>query len=1542
MYITNERLCELIENREKEYRSNPKRILSDYSREVASISSYNGRQIYELLQNAEDALSEGINRGLPISARAVSIKFKDDVLVISNVGAPFDLDGVDSLMYSNYSSKTNKNMIGRKGLGFRSILSWAKSVQIFSGDINIEFSNEYVKNWLKDTLESDSKIKELIERKKDKAIDWPIATLSIPKQIERMEGIDGYTTTILIKIIDSQDLKEQIVAQLESISELDVLFLNSTEILSIEYEDQEKVVFTKEVSPFEDEFIIVKKHGENCSKRTFKMFSYGGIIEEEDNNRKEKKPYEITLAYEKCALNEYSHYLYNYFRTNIKLPFGFIINCPFHLVENRNNLPLHNATNEELMEILSRAIVESAEKIASFDSDPYIALRATGFLHLDQLGEEFLTLKASLKNKINAAKVLPMISRGFSNNQGGVFFSKNRYEDCIDAHNLENFLYVPTLQEEDINSFLREKMKIGMPSPLELTKIIEDNIEQMSIEQKSKCIYFFYCDYLRKPNNIDRAHVPHLLVDNYGNSIKNGKVYALKEKYKDLSMPGFANFSILNSEQGKQLRDLFNCNEAEQLARYLEKFNLVEYEFSKIAKALTDQIDNNNLDYLIEMIKWIADVKRKYPDFITISYLASSLMLVNSEGNLVKASELYFGSDYGFNVTQEIIHKVAPRCILASPEFYDWGDDYEELIAIFAMLGVAKYPRKKHINVTSDSEQKEYLRYCFKQGQKISAGGYKYIYRDDVFSPVNSVKGEPYGFSIGVQSFEYFEEILKEVPYSVIINWMFEDQTLYSLLGAQSEPEGSYIGFQHNSWKKISEKEMKPYVKFVLLRTEWVETPVGKKKPRECCMGVKNFSPIIEHPIDVSKNIPIGNLSLKEKKDRLESIYLNVGIATEFGRLSQDVIYEILLALPQKDPESRKAREFYQEVLQARLGFIDIENSPSYQRFLKDGKVSAVRSGKNLYLPLKEVFYSDNRVFSDKLISQFDMLNLDKRKGEDAVEKYLGVSPLKTINVQVDTHTKSRFAEDFQKEYIGFLPYIIALHASASNINRIRNLSIILATDIHAKYESKDGFVEYEVDEYDNVLVKNENDDYEAFIKIKDTNYLTMDEVKRDQTIACALSEIVCGLLLVQRNRVRFQQLFPLTESERRRILYRESDEELIARFEEVCDQNIVSVSPKEDFWRIVLLAYKGDCDELTVEKICDVVGKEIYESVENIEWDYRNALEQKQLEVIVEVFKKIGIDKKDYLKYSPIYPISFDEWIKKEMLRLKQQCEKAFYSLVYQQFSQGLIDYNSAVSKLHSYNFIDVAYDTFNVEETFFDYIGVTEKELEEIHINDSEIINEFLNKRQDEILQPESEIEKPSTPYVTKKYDSSAVRIEDLKKTDIHREPIVQKAPTLRTQNGKKVDMQNLHEQDIETGRSAEKIVYDKLVALYGRDCVEWVSAYAKKVGINSEGADGDGYDIRYKDNSGKIHYVEVKGSKQQRTEFIMTENELSFAEKNAKQYEIYLVWNLGKEYTDDDIVIKRCPIDMFVYDENHTREKNKFFYVLPDNYRIILKES
>ena len=116
---------ETIENIISSYKKEHPRIKAEYSRENELERSYKGREILELIQNAEDELTDEL-------PKEVYISFDGDILSIANYGEPFSEDGVISLMYSNNSNKKNrkKKVIGNKGTGFRSILGWADEIII--------------------------------------------------------------------------------------------------------------------------------------------------------------------------------------------------------------------------------------------------------------------------------------------------------------------------------------------------------------------------------------------------------------------------------------------------------------------------------------------------------------------------------------------------------------------------------------------------------------------------------------------------------------------------------------------------------------------------------------------------------------------------------------------------------------------------------------------------------------------------------------------------------------------------------------------------------------------------------------------------------------------------------------------------------------------------------------------------------------------------------------------------------------------------------------------------------------------------------------------------------------------------------------------------------------------------------------------------------------------------------------------------------------------------------------------------------------------
>ncbi len=106
----------------RKYLDSADEIFSDFNKEEQTAGDYNGRQIYELLQNAED-VAEGFGE--------VLIEFKQNKFSISNTGAPFDFDGVVSLLRSNNSSKKfSSNTIGQKGLGFHSVLAWRRKFEL--------------------------------------------------------------------------------------------------------------------------------------------------------------------------------------------------------------------------------------------------------------------------------------------------------------------------------------------------------------------------------------------------------------------------------------------------------------------------------------------------------------------------------------------------------------------------------------------------------------------------------------------------------------------------------------------------------------------------------------------------------------------------------------------------------------------------------------------------------------------------------------------------------------------------------------------------------------------------------------------------------------------------------------------------------------------------------------------------------------------------------------------------------------------------------------------------------------------------------------------------------------------------------------------------------------------------------------------------------------------------------------------------------------------------------------------------------------------
>jgi superfamily II DNA or RNA helicase len=114
------------ENTLAAYRVQPNFVAEHVAIEQSILTGgYGHRQIYELVQNAADAILSGGTQG------RVHVLLAESALYCANEGEPIDRDGVTAILTSHVSRKMG-SQIGNFGIGFKSVLAITRKPQFFS------------------------------------------------------------------------------------------------------------------------------------------------------------------------------------------------------------------------------------------------------------------------------------------------------------------------------------------------------------------------------------------------------------------------------------------------------------------------------------------------------------------------------------------------------------------------------------------------------------------------------------------------------------------------------------------------------------------------------------------------------------------------------------------------------------------------------------------------------------------------------------------------------------------------------------------------------------------------------------------------------------------------------------------------------------------------------------------------------------------------------------------------------------------------------------------------------------------------------------------------------------------------------------------------------------------------------------------------------------------------------------------------------------------------------------------------------------------
>jgi hypothetical protein len=334
-----------------------------YRREIERIKEYNGRQLLELLQNADDEAERA-------KEQKVLIRLESNRLIIANNGEPFSKGGILSLMYSDNSPKIKRQRkIGYKGLGFRAILNWSDSIWIKSGPFSLEFSRKNAIAYLKSLLTEHPELNSEILEAATENEKYPIATLAVPKWKDSTgPDFDEYDTYVVMNFT-SGDIKKDIQAQINELGLEVGLFLNNLTEIRIESSERNETI--KRIPPeqgFSDkngfyEMRLLNAAEEIIAKKEWRIFTSSGELPENLRQDETTRQFEFDLRIAVSnKMDDNVNRLFSYFKTEVKLPFPAIIHGTFELDGSRNHLN-DTPVNEFLLKKLAELMIKTAKAL---------------------------------------------------------------------------------------------------------------------------------------------------------------------------------------------------------------------------------------------------------------------------------------------------------------------------------------------------------------------------------------------------------------------------------------------------------------------------------------------------------------------------------------------------------------------------------------------------------------------------------------------------------------------------------------------------------------------------------------------------------------------------------------------------------------------------------------------------------------------------------------------------------------------------------------------------------------------------------------------------------------------------------------------------------------------------------------------------------------------------------------------------------------------------------------------------------------------------
>lgn len=1085
-----------------------KRWLQDFNEEIREIKSYRGREILELLQNADDAQSDKVT---------ISLDTKSHTIKIRNSGLrtlPFSERGVESIMYANLSPKKDSNLIGAKGLGFRSVLNWTNSIKIISGNVKIMFDSEIVGKFWKESMAphmKDAGILKKEAKKNNRAV--PIAILTMP-EIEEIP-VQDYTE---ITLNYNQDREESIVKDLNQFKPKSLLFLHN--IKSINIQINEEPIRKYEKSKFEECEGIIKC--DLMSEEWVIAKEYGEI--EFDNNIKN---YEIACAFCMSNASQNNEPIFDFFPTMEDFGLPCLLHATLELDSSRNNLIKESSNNRTVVKLLPNVISRIAEYIKTQRSswDAFSLMRPT--IELKNRSEYVEVLYNTLNQK--KGEYIPTIGARYVDSPEYFYYSDALFE-IIQRYEHGKICFPNMRLKIQGNSLLNVFHNASTPDVNTIEAFAAD------LRNDYEALAEFIIALSKYLTDESLTLNCHIFLDENDKRIE-GRTY-INGGEKVESIPSFLKFNYINEklEQALKKRMTLKSGHPDQERDMASKLNCIgDISSSDITYIVRNilpksQDASRNKEEQEELLTCLFNIYRnRQKDF---SVGDAKIYLPTEDGNVWVPTNQLIMSDSRFPNGYEKLNlefKYDSKCCVLFPDFL-LRDDVTalEIQNFYKALGVSIYVCKNHIQFSweyinslklspevsnwKNSIEKDYEKRNYSDIADMNI--LSNLSLNSLLTLLLNSEFDYYNEVCGTQMIHWYMKCYK-TPVKVDVSYASY------LLRTQSQAVFlRYYAVEDDEWLSgMKPQGIKPFG--TDYRTKQLLVALGAKRHLSDFTSAELYDAVIS------------------KTKNLQSPYQNLGIQTFYHKIKQALDGKVNLIIPSSLPM-----------------FCTV-----------DGSVEIRES--------REIFYSDNNSLPENLMKKLPILLMNGREGEVSVNKCFGCKSFKDVFTQFtstpeennivteELHRKiqklSPYYLAFASEDIGAKGGVETINMSAKNALEGLYVHVVSGGKYRCSVTSK-FLCENELSEGDLIFVDG--------IPVICSRQPSLSGAVENPKFCNAIVEAICIILRlsVKENNDRFYRLIRSSQTELDYIQRYEINPELW----QTC-QEAFGISDKElEFWRLV------------------------------------------------------------------------------------------------------------------------------------------------------------------------------------------------------------------------------------------------------------------------------------------------------------------------------------------------------------------------------------